>query len=366
MKFGHLLEDQQIVEWKKAYMNYRLLKKLIKRIKKQKEQQQPLHRYNSLAHQRLIGPLYELVSSKKTKPTTTADAPSVNTSSATTVHISPTVLDERSALPEATRIPSHHQSSFQEEESNSDISSPVLNDEKPSTSFWQNMKRRIIGQKQMDEKRRADHAKSVSKKEQKEQIETLIQIERNASWPFLTDATYLSLPLENQQFFIGLHKEMKKVNQFYEKEESTFFERHQVLKSQIEELEHGHKHDYNALHMLKEAFKEHYRSLQLLNNFRVLNYTAYKKIIKKYNKVSGHLPVPNDFLEEQVTTHEKFYSSPVLETMIEETENLFILHLYEGDRKKGMDKLRLKGERIKQQPTHVFRFVFLLSTLQNL
>jgi SPX domain protein involved in polyphosphate accumulation len=40
----------------------------------------------------------------------------------------------------------------------------------------------------------------------------------------------------------------------------------------------------------KATIKECYRGIQLLHNFRVLNFTSWVKIMKKYNKYSSAVP----------------------------------------------------------------------------
>lgn len=42
---------------------------------------------------------------------------------------------------------------------------------------------------------------------------------------------------------------------------------------------------------LKVAFSEFYLSLVLLQNYQTLNYSGFRKILKKHDKVCAHMPV---------------------------------------------------------------------------
>ena len=50
-----------------------------------------------------------------------------------------------------------------------------------------------------------------------------------------------------------------------------------------------HKRRFRKLHDLKLAFSEFYLSLILLQNFQNLNFTGFRKILKKHDKVSSNL-----------------------------------------------------------------------------
>ncbi|KAI9145934.1 SPX domain-containing protein [Paraphysoderma sedebokerense] len=55
-------------------------------------------------------------------------------------------------------------------------------------------------------------------------------------------------------------------------------------------------------HTVKKALMEHYRSMQLLKNYKILNYTGFAKILKKFDKVAGWDSSPLYFNEKLHTT----------------------------------------------------------------
>ena len=101
---------------------------------------------------------------------------------------------------------------------------------------------------------------------------------------------------EETAFFDELWVEFKNVNDFYNLKEHFFLERVNGMISHINnvQLENSAKdaNSYFKFHLkytkqaeraaLSTAFRELYRGLDLLKNYRVLNYTAFVKILKKY------------------------------------------------------------------------------------
>jgi hypothetical protein len=174
---------------------------------------------------------------------------------------------------------------------------------------------------------------------------------------------------ETQHFFDLLEKELKKVNRFYAQIERDCCMKHAQL---LQQAQICHKKSKNQTgsssssrsELLKKdskqqvlvAYQEHYRSLVLLQNYRVLNYTGFTKILKKYIKVSkNNKQVMNNVLD--MILDEPFYSSPMLRTLIGHAEENVTKYLCSGNHKSAMKSLRLPNESFdsKQSETVLFR-----------
>lgn len=90
---------------------------------------------------------------------------------------------------------------------------------------------------------------------------------------------------------------------------------------------------------LKFAFGEFYLSLVLLQNYQQLNFTGFRKILKKHDKV---FETPNGALyrQEKVEVAD-FFTNKHVDEMILETEDLYITELEDGNRSKAMNRLRV-------------------------
>lgn len=90
---------------------------------------------------------------------------------------------------------------------------------------------------------------------------------------------------------------------------------------------------------LKFAFGEFYLSLILLQNYQQLNFTGFRKILKKHDKVF-ETPSGADYRREKVEVADFFTNKHVGELILE-TEELYIAELEDGNRSKAMNRLRV-------------------------
>jgi len=88
---------------------------------------------------------------------------------------------------------------------------------------------------------------------------------------------------------------------------------------------------------LAKAVQELYRGLNLLKNFRILNFTGLVKILKKHDKNSSY-PLSKEILPIIQACY--FFRSPILEQFLERVEALYVSTFCGGDRKSGMEVLR--------------------------
>lgn len=153
---------------------------------------------------------------------------------------------------------------------------------------------------------------------------------------------------EENEFTKLQQKELDRINEFYVRTEERYCERHGQLVDQLERLVRMHIF-YNLQHVLQrknkdnkskqtlvQAWREHYKALSYLNDFRKLNLQAFQKIYKKYRKYTG---LDTKKMMKKVKKS-PFASSPILEFLIDNTEYYFILELFGGKRKKAMAEVR--------------------------
>lgn len=111
--------------------------------------------------------------------------------------------------------------------------------------------------------------------------------------------------------------------------------------------------DRKKLQDLKLAFSEFYLSLVLLQNYQRLNFTGFRKIFKKHDKLIGN--------EEGKRWHNAhvesafFHTNKDVDKLIEDTENIVTFHLESGDRQKAMKRLRVPPLVDAPQPWTAFR-----------
>ncbi|KAL6453539.1 SYG1 Protein SYG1 [Candida maltosa Xu316] len=95
-----------------------------------------------------------------------------------------------------------------------------------------------------------------------------------------------------------------------------------------------------AKKQLKNALLEHYRALSLLKSFRTLNRTAFRKITKKYDKSMG-TKIMEPFLK-KIDNSAYFVTSDLLDKLILQVEELYIAFFdpSSNDRKHSLEKLK--------------------------
>ncbi|CAH8449030.1 unnamed protein product [Heterobilharzia americana] len=114
------------------------------------------------------------------------------------------------------------------------------------------------------------------------------------------------------------------------------------------------KKTFRKLHDLKLAFSEFYLSLVLLQNYQSLNFTGFRKILKKHDKLLRR----NTGLiwRQQVVECAHFNTSREVDDLITEVENIFTEKLEQGDRQKAMKRLRVPPLSETYNPHSLFLF----------
>jgi len=104
---------------------------------------------------------------------------------------------------------------------------------------------------------------------------------------------------------------------------------------------------------LSYAYAEFYLSLVLIQNYQSLNETGFRKICKKYDKNMKSVAAGRWFVENVLVA--PFTEVRQLQRMTIEVEDLYTVHLANGDRSLAMEKLRVPPLGEPTPPAMVFR-----------
>ncbi|BHF74099.1 Xenotropic and polytropic retrovirus receptor 1 [Sparganum proliferum] len=108
-----------------------------------------------------------------------------------------------------------------------------------------------------------------------------------------------------------------------------------------------------SLHDLKLAYSEYYLSLVLLQNYQSLNYTGFRKILKKHDKLFQRSNGLQWYKE--VVSEAPFYLDNTVDDLIATVETIYTQDLEKGDRQKAMKRLRVPPLANTASPNSIFR-----------
>ncbi|KAF8175414.1 SPX domain-containing protein [Mycena galopus ATCC 62051] len=95
---------------------------------------------------------------------------------------------------------------------------------------------------------------------------------------------------------------------------------------------------HSAKGKLKKAVLEHYRGLETLQNYRILNLTGIRKALKKFQKVTK-IAAQNAYMTEKV--EKTAFSSDVgVRSMMDQMEIVYAAQFAHGDKKQALTRLR--------------------------
>jgi hypothetical protein len=184
-----------------------------------------------------------------------------------------------------------------------------------------------------------------------------------------------------QVFFNFLDSELEKVDEFYKEKEIESVDKLTSLQGQLnlllsaeaEDLK-SHRRSFDSMQSrllalgtssgqvesdspiplkeakkkLKIAFQELYRGLDLLSSYADLNYTAFSKINKKYDKVM-HTPLLHRLkYRTTVVDHSYFVRSHLVNEYKRAVEDLYTRYFERGIRKPALKSLRAATARSRQ------------------
>ncbi|CAE6408391.1 unnamed protein product [Rhizoctonia solani] len=99
---------------------------------------------------------------------------------------------------------------------------------------------------------------------------------------------------------------------------------------------------------LKKAVLEFYRGLELLQNYRILNMTGFRKALKKFDKTTK-MSTQNLYMREKIEIC-KFASGDTCSSLLKEIERIYATRFEKGNEKKARVRLRATA----RQSTHHF------------
>jgi hypothetical protein len=129
-----------------------------------------------------------------------------------------------------------------------------------------------------------------------------------------------------------------------------------VLPERLVEItreKHTQRVQYRKRNDLKLAFSEFYLMLVLLQNYQTLNFTGFRKILKKHDKLF-QTTRGEDWRKLHIDSA-PFHTSKRVEQLINEVETLYTDTLESGDRARAMKRLRVPPLEEKQSPAVTFR-----------
>ncbi|XP_065090148.1 solute carrier family 53 member 1 [Ochlerotatus camptorhynchus] len=178
----------------------------------------------------------------------------------------------------------------------------------------------------------------------------------------------------DEQFFHYCDSELAKINTFYSEKLAEATRKFANLRSELSEtleLEESTKKKKDNLHRVKKnllrkknvsvrkiqelklAFSEFYLSLILLQNYQTLNFTGFRKILKKHDKLLNVDFGARWRAEHVESAH--FYTNKDIDRLIHETENIVTNEIEAGDRQRAMKRLRVPPLGEQQSPWTTFK-----------
>ena len=162
----------------------------------------------------------------------------------------------------------------------------------------------------------------------------------------------------DESFFRFCDKDLTMINTFYAEKIAEAKRKFTVLKSELEGPEtetvaKKKKIMKRKSSDLKFAFSEFYLSLILLQNYQNLNFTGFRKILKKHDKLLK-TSAGGVWREEHVETA-FFHTNKDIDKLISDTESTVTSELEDGDRQKAMKRLRVPPLGDQQSPWTTFK-----------
>lgn len=165
---------------------------------------------------------------------------------------------------------------------------------------------------------------------------------------------------EAARLFTNLRAKLCEAQQNGFRHKNNCFQSNVVLRSR--------HHPKQKLKELRFAFSEFYLLLVYLQNYQHLNFTGFRKILKKYDKIL-HSDMGTRWRTDHVDIAH-FCINKDIERMMHQAENIVTQEIEGGDRQKAMKLLRVPQKKKNFTPWNTFRiglltgyFIILLVTV---
>lgn len=124
-------------------------------------------------------------------------------------------------------------------------------------------------------------------------------------------------------FFKSLRYEVRKASDFFSSNETLFHIRHTRIQEGFKRLNDTDKmYDQVAWARLLAACVQFYKDVLLLENFAIMNYCGFSKILKKHDKTTGY--VTRAAFMKNVTSKQNFAGYEYISELLVHAEKLFI------------------------------------------
>jgi SPX domain protein involved in polyphosphate accumulation len=124
-------------------------------------------------------------------------------------------------------------------------------------------------------------------------------------------------------FFKAVRHEVKKASEFFGSNETLFHIRHTRIQEGFKRLSDADKmYDQISWSRLLAACVQFYKDVLLLENFAIMNYCGFSKILKKHDKMTGF--VTRAAFMKNVMSKQNFASYPYISELLVQAEKLFI------------------------------------------
>lgn len=190
----------------------------------------------------------------------------------------------------------------------------------------------------------------------------LYHVVEEAPSPESADQDYIAryFTAFDEHFFSFCDRELKKINTFYSEKLAEATRKYSTLVAELKANQPNSQHGKTPkklparkMQELKLAFSEYYLSLILLQNYQNLNFTGFRKILKKHDKI---LAVNSGAKwREQNVDISHFYTNKDIDRLISETEATVTSDLEGGDRQKAMKRLRVPPLGEQKSPWTTFK-----------
>ncbi|CAO3698897.1 unnamed protein product [Rhizopus stolonifer] len=324
MKFAKCLESQSVPEWRRAYINYKNLKKRLKAIEKYHRQ----HKYQEDHGLNLALNAMESLNPsipgnvKYTTPTRTQSSTLENRYVDQARNIIPhQSVEGISTLTdtELGRMPSlkdHHTVSILDE--------VLKHASEPEKYFFISL----------DQDLETISVFYDSKEKEAEAKYEALEMQMRIVKSFASQLSHVESSDDTHHADHGFH-----FNQWFRRSSTdSTLPRMSDLPPSVKYNGTNHLNYNLARSRLKKATTEFYRSLELLKSYKILNETGFGKILKKFDKTAGWKASK---LYTQKMNEYHWIKSQRIDEILNDTEELYIEEFASGHRRKGMSKLRM-------------------------